>query len=113
MVLLWTDNTTAEAWTKCITSLKGSQGKALAQVFTHLLMFSNIGVHAAYIEGEKNTIANDLSHLHKQNNLSHVQYHSLVQQFPWLKQCHYFLLSQARAALTGLHFTVNRVCEDS
>jgi hypothetical protein len=44
MVLLWTDNTTAEAWTKQITGLKGSQGKALARVFAHLPVFSDIGI---------------------------------------------------------------------
>jgi hypothetical protein len=94
MVLSWTNNTTAEAWTKCITSLKGSQGKALARVFAYLLMFSDVGIHAAYNEGKKNTIAHYLSCLRKQNNLSCFQYHSLVQQLPWLKQCCCFLLSQ-------------------
>jgi hypothetical protein len=95
MVLSWTNNTTAEAWTKCITSLKGSQGKALARVFAYLLMFSDVGIHAAYNEGKKNTIAHYLSCLRKKkNNLSRFQYHSLVQQLPWLKQCCCFLLSQ-------------------
>jgi hypothetical protein len=99
MVLSWTDNTTAEAWTKRIAGLKGSQGKALARVFAHLLMFSDVGVRAAYIEGEKNTIADYLSRLRKQNDLSRFQHLSLVQQFPRLKQCRRFLPSQELLSL--------------
>lgn len=48
-VLSWTDNTTAEYWTRRIAGLKGSQGRALARIFAHLLMFSNVGTKTAYI----------------------------------------------------------------
>jgi hypothetical protein len=54
MILSWTDNTTAEAWTRKIASLMGPQGKALARIFAHLLMFSDVRVCAAYIKGEEN-----------------------------------------------------------
>jgi hypothetical protein len=54
MILSWTDNTTAEAWTRKIAGLMGPQGKALARIFAHLLMFSDVRVRAAYIKGEEN-----------------------------------------------------------
>lgn len=94
IALLWTDNTTAESWTRRIAGLKGPQGKALARIFAHLLMFSDVGVRAAYIEGELNVIADHLSRLRNQNDFSQFQYHSLVQQFPRLRRCRRFLPSQ-------------------
>jgi hypothetical protein len=89
-VLLWTDNTTAESWTKRIAGLSGPQGRALARLFAHLLMFSGVSTKAAYIEGEKNTIADHLSRLRKQDDFSQFRYTSLVQQFPQLKSCRRF-----------------------
>lgn len=93
MVLLLTDNTTAESWTKRIAGLKGPQGKGLARIFAHLLMFSEVGVRAAYVEGEKNTIADHLSRIREKNDLSQFDYHSLVQTYPGLSQCRRFLPS--------------------
>jgi hypothetical protein len=87
MILSLTDNSTAEAWTRKIAGLTGPQGKALAWIFAHLLMFSDVGVHTAYIKGEENPIAEYLSRLRDQDNFSQFQYESLVTQYPWLKQC--------------------------
>jgi hypothetical protein len=89
-VLLLTDNTTAESWTKHIARLSGPQGRALACLFTHLLMFLGISTKAAYIEGKKNMITDYLSRLHQQNDFSQFRYTSLLQQFPQLKSCHHF-----------------------
>jgi hypothetical protein len=86
MILSWTDNMTAEAWTRKIASLTGPQGKALAWIFAHL-MFSDVGVRAAYIKGEENPIAEYLSCLRDQDKFSQFQYESLVTQYPRLKQC--------------------------
>jgi hypothetical protein len=106
-VLLWTDNTTAESWTKRIAGLSGPQGRALACLFAHLLMFSGVSTKAAYIKGKKNTIVDHLSHLRKQHDFSQFRYTSLVQQFPQLKSCHRFhpsaklLLLVSTSLLTG------------
>ena len=111
MILSWTDNTTAEAWTRKIAGLTGPQGKSMARIFAHLLMFSNVGVRAAYIKGEENPIADYLSRLRDQNNFSQFQYDSLVTQFPRLKQCRRFLpspelLSLVYSALSTGHVTI-------
>jgi hypothetical protein len=106
-VLLWTDNTTAKSWTKCIVGLSEPQGRALAGLFTHLLMFLGSSMKAAYIKGEKNTIVDYLSHLHQQDNFSQFCYTSLVaEKLPLFSP-------ECRAALAGLHFTVDRVSEHS
>jgi hypothetical protein len=112
MILSWTDNTTAEAWTtRKIAGLTGPQGKALVQIFAHLLMFSDVRVRAAYIKGEENPIADYLSRLCDQDNFSQFQYESLVTQYPWLKQCRHFLPSQellllVYSALSMGHVTI-------
>jgi hypothetical protein len=90
MFLLWTDNTTAESWTRRIAGLTGPQGKGLARLFAHLLMFSDVGVRAAYIEGEKNVTADYLSRICRQNDFSQLTYLSLVQKFPGLATCRRF-----------------------
>jgi hypothetical protein len=71
-------------------------------------MFSGVSTKAAYIEGEKNTIADYLSHLCQQDDFSQFCYTSLVQQFPQLKSCHHFhrsakllLLLVSTSLLTG------------
>jgi hypothetical protein len=92
-VLVWTDNTTAKSWTKCIAGLLEPQGRALACLFAHLLMFLGSCMKAAYIKGEKNTIADYLSHLHQKDNFSQFCYTSLVQWFSQLKSCLCFHLS--------------------
>ncbi len=94
MILSWTNNMTAEAWTRKIAGLMGPQGKALARIFAHLLMFSNVRVRAAYIKGKEDLIAEYLSCLRDQDNFSQFQYKSLVTQYPQLKQCRHFLPSQ-------------------
>jgi hypothetical protein len=113
MILSWTNNTTAEAWERKIAGLTGPQGKVLAQIFAHLLMFSNVRVCAAYVKGKENPIPDYLFCLHDQDNFSQFQYESLVTQYPWLKQCHCFLPSQELAALTGLFCAVNGACDNS
>jgi hypothetical protein len=100
-VLLWTNNTTAESWTKRIAGLSGPQGRALACLFAHLLMFLGISMKAAYIEGKKNTIADYLSRLCQQDDSSQFRYTSLVQQFPQLKSCHHFHLSAELLSLVS------------
>jgi hypothetical protein len=81
-------------------------GKALARLFTHLLMFSDMGIRAAYIMGAQNAIADYLSCLRDQNAFSSFQFWSLIQQFPWLQHCRRFqpspeLLSLVYALLSN------------
>jgi hypothetical protein len=106
IALLWTDNTTAEAWTRQIAGLISPPGKALARLFAHLLMFSNMGIRAAYIVGAQNAIADYLSRLRDQNAFSSFQFRSLIQQFPRLQHCRRFqpspkLLSLVYASLSN------------
>lgn len=44
-------------------------------------MFLDVSVHAAYIEGELNIIADHLSCILEMNNLSLFDYNALVQKF--------------------------------
>jgi len=88
--LLWTDSTSAASWTKRVAGLKGPQGKALARIFAHLLMFSDVGVNAEHLSGDLNVIADFLSHIREQDDFSQFSYLSLVQKFPQLKDCRRF-----------------------
>jgi hypothetical protein len=99
MILLWTDNTTAKAWTKKISGIKMPQGRSLARIFTHLLMFSDVGIEADHIEGEKNNIANFLSRLYKTHKPDAFTYATLQIQFPWLKLSRRFIPSNELLAL--------------
>ena len=104
--LLWTDNTSAASWTKRIAGLKGPQGKTLARIFAHLLMFSDMGVNADHIKGIENVIADFLSRIRETDNFSQFSYSHLVQKFPQLKHCRHFhpspeLLSLITTALSS------------
>jgi hypothetical protein len=89
IVLLWTDNMTARSWTHKMSGLSRShpQGRALARLFAHCLMFSHVGIEAHHIEGVDNAIADHLSRLQLENVYSHFTYSSLVQNYPWLSSC--------------------------
>ena len=90
ILLLWTDNTSAASWTKRIAGLKGPQGKTLARIFAHLLMFSDMGVNTDHIDGVDNVIADFLSRIRESDDFSQFSYSSLVQRFPQLKNCRHF-----------------------
>ena len=92
IVLLWTDNTTARSWTHKMAGLSRShpQGRALARLFAHLLMFSTVGIEANHVAGTANVIADHLSRLRLDNQYTHFTYRFLVQKYPWLRKCHRF-----------------------
>jgi hypothetical protein len=94
MILLLTDNTTAKSWTKRISGLKTPQGRTLARLFAHLLMFSNVGVTAEHIAGEKNVIADYLSRAKHTNNFQSFTFRHLQTNFPWLSGSRRFLPSK-------------------
>jgi hypothetical protein len=61
MVLLWTNNMTARAWVKKISGVKTPQGRSLARILAHLLMFLDLGIEAQHIEGIENIVTDFLS----------------------------------------------------
>jgi hypothetical protein len=93
MLLLWTDNTTAKSWTKRISGLKTPQGRNLARLFAHLLMFSDVGIEADHISGEKNIVADYLSRAKNSNNSFAFSFRKFKTTFPWLKGSRHFLPS--------------------
>jgi hypothetical protein len=91
IALLWTDNTSALSWTKRIAGLaKCPQGKTLARIFAHLLMFSDMGVNADHIKGVNNGISDWLSRIRESGDFSQFSYSTLVQKYPQLRHCHHF-----------------------
>jgi len=99
MLLSWTDNTTAESWTRKIAGMRGPQGRGLARIFAHILMFSAVGVRAAYVPGEMNTIADYLSRIREADNFSQLSHASLLQRFPQLQSCRRFRPSRELLSL--------------
>jgi hypothetical protein len=94
MILLWTDNSTAKSWTKKISGLKTPQGRSLARIFAHILMFSDVGIEAKHIPGEENVIADYLSCAKNTNDLSSFCFKQYQTQFPWLTGSRRFLPSK-------------------
>ena len=92
IILLWMDNITARSWTHKMAGLSRShpQGRALAHLFAHLLMFSTVGIEAHHVKGTANIIADHLSCLCHGNNFTHFTYCLLLQSYPWLRTCHQF-----------------------
>jgi hypothetical protein len=60
---LWTNNTSADAWTRKISSSQGSsnESQSLARIFCYLLMHWPIGVNSAHIAGKEKVLADELS----------------------------------------------------
>jgi hypothetical protein len=99
LYLFWTDNMTAKAWTTKISGIKTPQGRSLARLFAHLLMFSDIGVDADHIEGVKNVVADFLSRLAETHDFSSFTYSQLQTRFPSLKLSRRFAPSSELLAL--------------
>jgi hypothetical protein len=70
------------------------QGRSLACVFTHLFIFSDVGIKAQHIAGEKNVIANYLSHAKDTNELSSLSFKQFQREFLRLTGSHCFQLSR-------------------
>jgi hypothetical protein len=92
LLLMLTDNTTAESWTKRIAGLKSPQARCLARLFCHLLMFSpEFGIKTEHIEGEKNKLADFLSRLRRTlGDNSPLNFSDLAQTYPALHNCRRF-----------------------
>jgi hypothetical protein len=77
LLQLWTDNTSADAWTRKMSSGQGSsnESQALAQIFCYMLMHWPIGVNSAHIAGKDNILADELS---RTLNHHHIEYNSPI-----------------------------------
>ena len=76
VVQIWTDNTTASAWNRKMSSGTGTtnESKSLARLFCYILMHWRIGVSGSYIKGEGKSLA-DKSQEHLTTpifNLTHI-----------------------------------------
>jgi hypothetical protein len=99
MVLLWTDNMTARAWVRKISGIKSPQGRSLARILAHLLMFSDLGIEAQHIEGIENIVADFLSRMSITHNPSTFSYQHVQTQFPWLRLSRRYVPSNELLAL--------------
>jgi hypothetical protein len=100
MILLWTDNMSARAWTKKVAGMKALQGRALARILAHLLMFSDVGIEAEHIKGVLNVVADFLSRLSDTHtDVSSFTYSQLQTKFPWLRLSRRFVPSSELRAL--------------
>ena len=99
LVLLWTDNITARAWTRKVSGIKSPQGRALARILAHLLMFSDLGIESEHIAGIENVVADYLSRLAITHDPSSFTYHDLQTRFPWLKLSRRYVPSSELLAL--------------
>ena len=102
ILLILTDNKTAEAWTRRVSGMKASAARTLGKIFAHILMFSDVGCNAAYLQGEKNDVADYISRIYEKKHSHPVSFADIVQKYPQLKCCHHFQLS---AELRSLLFS--------
>jgi len=102
ILLMLTDNKTAEAWTRRVSGMKASAARALGKLFAHLLMFSKVGCNAAYLQGEKNDVADYVSRIYEKKHSCPVSFADILQKHPQLKCCRHFQLS---AELRSLLFS--------
>lgn len=87
-VLLYADNTTAEAW--AIKACKKSLiGRSLALLQCALMMDNHVGIHVDHITTKDNEIADRISRIDHETN-SNTYFASIVQDFPQLKSCRRF-----------------------
>jgi hypothetical protein len=99
LVLLWTDNITARAWTRKVSGIKSTQGRALARILAHLLMFSELGIESEHIAGIENVVADYLSRIALTHDPSSFTYHDLQTRFPWLRLSRRYVPSSELLAL--------------
>ena len=81
------DNISAVVWTKK-ASMSSPAGKAMAKIFSLLCINNNLGLSSAYIKGEDNIIADNISRM-KTKKLTKTST-ELLQTFPELQTCRRF-----------------------
>lgn len=88
-VLLYADNTTAEAWAKmkqCKTSLIG---RNLGLMQCALMLNNRVGINIAHVTTKDNVIADRISRIKKESNFI-PHFDQLQQEFPQLTSCRRF-----------------------
>ena len=111
-ISIHTDNRSAQSWVKKAVSSASPAGKAVSLLLCQLQLNNRLGLHAHYVRGEDNGIADTISRFHP----THLdfQFSSLCQLYPQLRNCTRFHLdakmhSSLIAALSlGLDQTQNR-----
>ena len=87
-VLLYADNTTAEAW-----AIKASKvsfiGRELGRIQCALMINNPVGISVGHVSTKKNVIADRISRVIKESNIL-PSFQSLMQDFPQLKSCRRF-----------------------
>ncbi len=97
IVLCVTDNTSAKNWTMH-TSKTSPIGRALARIFCGILINSNLGINAKWIDTHANIIADDISRVKESTNnpsspILEYDFSQLQQKHSELKTCRFFQLS--------------------
>lgn len=88
-VLLYADNTTAEAWGKMKSCKSSMTGRTLGRLQCALMMNNNVGINIAHVTTKDNEIADRISRIKKETNVI-PNFSQLVQDFPQLKSCRRF-----------------------
>ena len=88
IVLLYADNTTAEAW-MIKASKKSLAGRALGRIQAALMINNPVGINAAHISTTDNEIADKISRILTEANLL-ADMQPLFQDFPLLQSCRRF-----------------------
>jgi len=102
ILLILSDNKTAEAWTRRVSGMRDRSARTLGKIFAHLLMFSDVGCNAAYLEGDKNDVADYISRIFNKDHSQPVSFANITQKFPQLTGCRHFQMS---AELRSLLFS--------
>ncbi len=94
VVLCVTDNTSAKNWTTH-TSKTSPIGRALARFFCGILINSNLGINAKWIDTHTNFIADDISRIKESTNnpsspIIEYDFSKLQQKHSELKTCRFF-----------------------
>jgi hypothetical protein len=84
VLLNWTDNSAALAWTKKMCK-SSNAGKALSRILCGQMINNRLGLNAAHIAGKDNIIADRISRVHTNN--SNPDFNLLLQEFPQLRCC--------------------------
>ncbi len=92
-VLLYADNTTAEAWGKMKACKSSMTGRSLGRLQCALMINNRVGINIAHVTTKDNEIADRISRIKLETNIM-PKFSDLMQDFPQLKSCRRFRPSQ-------------------
>ena len=88
-VLLYADNTTAEAWAKMKSCKTSMAGRALGRLQCALMINNHVGINIGHVTTKDNVIADRISRIKKETNTL-PDFEKLTQDFPQLTSCRRF-----------------------